>query len=72
MKIKIKCHHRRNLTDIFKDSRVKEQQPSLSIEMRTLEEARYQAEQAFQRGSLDREQAYGAYGLDANGNWLKK
>ena len=37
-----------------------------------LEEARYQAEQAFQRGGLDREQAFAAYGLDESGYWLSK
>ena len=37
----------------------------------SLEDRRYQAQQAFQRGSLDREQAYGVYGLDADGNPLK-
>jgi hypothetical protein len=63
---------RKNLADKSEDSRVKEQQPLQSIEKRNLEEARYQAEQAFQRGGLDREQAYGAYGLDESGNWLKK
>lgn len=62
---------RKNLTDKSEDGRIKEQQPSQSIEKQNLEEARYQAEQAFQRGGLDREQAYGAYGLDKNGNWLK-
>lgn len=31
---------------------------------------RYYAEQMFQRGGLTREQAYGAYGLDINGNPL--
>ena len=36
-----------------------------------LNDARYQAEQMFQRGGLDREQAYAAYGLDSDGNELK-
>ena len=36
-----------------------------------LNDARYQAEQMFQRGGLDREQAYAAYGLDPDGNKLK-
>ena len=36
-----------------------------------LNDARYQAEQMFQRGGLDREQAYAAYGLDSDGNKLK-
>ena len=36
-----------------------------------LNEARYQAQQMFQRGGLDREQAYAAYGLDSDGNKLK-
>ena len=62
---------RKNLTDKSEDGRIKEQQPSQSIEKQNLEEARYQAEQAFQRGGLDREQAYGLHGLDKDGNWLK-
>ena len=36
-----------------------------------LNDARYQAQQMFQRGGLDREQAYAAYGLDSDGNKLK-
>jgi len=63
---------RGNPADKSEDSRVKEQQSLRSMEPLSLEEARYQAEQAFQRGGLDREQAYGAYGLDESGNWLKK
>ena len=58
--------------DCAEDTCVKNQTSLRAAEQQKLEQARDQAEQAFQRGGLDREQAYGAYGLDANGNWLKK
>ena len=63
---------RKDPADRFEDRRAEKQQPVRSAEQRSPEEARDQAEQAFQRGGLDRGQAYGAYGLDESGNWLKK
>lgn len=33
-------------------------------------DAEYQAQQAFQRGGLERDQAYGLYGLKPDGSWI--
>ena len=48
-----------------------EDERAFKYKAHNLNDALYQAQQMFQRGGLDREQAHAAYGLDSDGNELK-